>query len=159
MPSMIGFASLSGIVVNNAILFLTFFQTHLEGDDYIAASLNAVRDRFRPILLSSSTTFAGLVPIMFDTSPQVQTMVPLVVSVAFGLLGLDGAGGAGVPLAAGDLLRHLLAAQVDRQVPRRGHRRRVTAAGAGDRIAKAAGSEFPARIALDPHLKSGLYRS
>ncbi len=86
MPSMIGFASLSGIVVNNAILFLTFFQTHLEGDDYITASLNAVRDRFRPILLSTSTTFAGLVPIMFDTSPQVQTMVPLVVSVAFGLM-------------------------------------------------------------------------
>ncbi|MDF1718776.1 MAG: efflux RND transporter permease subunit [Antarcticimicrobium sp.] len=86
MPSMIGFASLSGIVVNNAILFLTFFQTHLQGDDYITASLNAVRDRFRPILLSSSTTFAGLVPIMFDTSPQVQTMVPLVVSVGFGLL-------------------------------------------------------------------------
>ncbi|TDK48072.1 efflux RND transporter permease subunit [Antarcticimicrobium luteum] len=86
MPSMIGFASLSGIVVNNAILFLTFFQTHLEGDDYVSASLNAVRDRFRPILLSTSTTFAGLVPIMFDTSPQVQTMVPLVVSVAFGLL-------------------------------------------------------------------------
>lgn len=86
MPSMIGFASLSGIVVNNAILFLTFFQTHLQGDDYVAASLNAVRDRFRPILLSTSTTFAGLVPIMFDTSPQVQTMVPLVVSVAFGLL-------------------------------------------------------------------------
>ncbi|MDX2484941.1 MAG: efflux RND transporter permease subunit, partial [Pseudodonghicola sp.] len=86
MPSMIGFASLSGIVVNNAILFLTFFQTHLEGDDYVSAALNAVRDRFRPILLSTSTTFAGLVPIMFDTSPQVQTMVPLVVSVAFGLL-------------------------------------------------------------------------
>ena len=86
MPSMIGFASLSGIVVNNAILFLTFFQDHLEGDDYIAASLNAVRDRFRPILLSSSTTFVGLLPIMFDTSPQVQTLVPLVASVAFGLL-------------------------------------------------------------------------
>lgn len=86
MPSMIGFASLSGIVVNNAILFLTFFQSHLEGDDYIGASLNAVRDRFRPILLSTSTTFIGLVPIISDSSPQVQTLVPLVVSVAFGLL-------------------------------------------------------------------------
>lgn len=86
MPSMIGFASLSGIVVNNAILFLTFFQDHLKGEDYVAASLNAVNDRFRPILLSSSTTFVGLVPIMFDSSPQVQTLVPLVVSVAFGLL-------------------------------------------------------------------------
>lgn len=86
MPSLIGFASLAGIVVNNAILFLTFFQSHLKGDDYVAASLNAVRDRFRPILLSSMTTFMGLLPIIFDTSPQVQTLVPLVVSVAFGLL-------------------------------------------------------------------------
>ncbi|WP_299154957.1 efflux RND transporter permease subunit [uncultured Tateyamaria sp.] len=86
MPSLIGFASLAGIVVNNAILFLTFFQTHLKGDDYVAASLNAVRERFRPILLSSSTTFVGLLPIIFDSSPQVQTLVPLVVSVAFGLL-------------------------------------------------------------------------
>ncbi len=86
MPSLIGFASLAGIVVNNSILFLTFFQTHLEGEDYVAAALNAVRARFRPIVLSTSTTFAGLIPIIFDTSPQVQTMVPLVVSVAFGLL-------------------------------------------------------------------------
>ncbi|MCP3972793.1 MAG: efflux RND transporter permease subunit [Rhodobacteraceae bacterium] len=86
MPSFIGFASLAGIVVNNAILFLTFFQSHLQGDDYVNASLNAVRDRFRPIFLSTSTTFMGLVPILFDTSPQVQTLVPLVVAVAFGLL-------------------------------------------------------------------------
>ena len=86
MPSLIGFASLAGIVVNNAILFLTFFQTNLKQDDYVTASLDAVRDRFRPILLSSMTTFVGLLPIIFDTSPQVQTLVPLVVSVAFGLL-------------------------------------------------------------------------
>lgn len=86
MPSLIGFASLAGIVVNNAILFVTFFQSNLEGDDYVAASLNAVQDRFRPILLSSATTFVGLLPIIFDSSPQVQTLVPLVVSVAFGLL-------------------------------------------------------------------------
>ncbi|MEM6386390.1 MAG: efflux RND transporter permease subunit [Pseudomonadota bacterium] len=86
MPSLIGFASLAGIVVNNAILFVTFFQSHLEDGDYVNASLNAVRDRFRPILLSSATTFVGLLPIIFDSSPQVQTLVPLVVSVAFGLL-------------------------------------------------------------------------
>ena len=86
MPSFIGFASLAGIVVNNSILFLTFFQTHLENDDYVAASLKAVRDRFRPILLSTTTTVAGLLPIISDGSPQVQTLVPLVISVAFGLL-------------------------------------------------------------------------
>lgn len=86
MPSFIGFASLAGIVVNNAILFLTFFQTHLVGENYVAASLEAVKARFRPVLLSTSTTFIGLIPIIADSSPQVQTMVPLVVSVAFGLL-------------------------------------------------------------------------
>ena len=86
MPSFVGFASLAGIVVNNAILFVTFFETHLEGGDYEHAAVNAVRDRFRPILLSSSTTFMGLVPIILETSPQIQTLVPLVVAVAFGLL-------------------------------------------------------------------------
>ncbi len=86
MPSFIGFASLAGIVVNNSILFLTFFQTHLDGNDYLKASLSAVGQRFRPILLSTSTTIVGLVPIIFETSPQVQTMVPLVVAVAFGLM-------------------------------------------------------------------------
>ena len=86
MPSLIGFASLAGIVVNNAILFLTFFETHLQDNDYVTASLDAVRARFQPVVLSTTTTFVGLVPIISDTSPQVQTMVPLVVSVAFGLL-------------------------------------------------------------------------
>lgn len=86
MPSLIGFASLAGIVVNNAILFLSFFETHLQGEDYVAASLDAVRARFQPVFLSTTTTFAGLIPIIADTSPQVQTMVPLVVSVAFGML-------------------------------------------------------------------------
>ena len=85
MPSFIGFASLSGIVVNNAILFLTFFQTHLKDEDHVSAALDAVRERFRPILLSTGTTVAGLLPLMADGSPQVQVMVPLVVSVAFGL--------------------------------------------------------------------------
>ncbi|MDV7145457.1 efflux RND transporter permease subunit [Tropicimonas sp. TH_r6] len=85
MPSFIGFASLAGIVVNNAILFLTFFQTHLRGEDHVAAALDAVRARFRPILLSTGTTVAGLLPLIFNTSPHVQTMVPLVVAVAAGL--------------------------------------------------------------------------
>lgn len=86
MPSFIGFASLAGIVVNNAILFLTFFQTHLRGDDHVAAALDAVRARFRPILLSTGTTVVGLLPLISDSSPQVQIMIPLVVAVAAGLV-------------------------------------------------------------------------
>jgi len=85
MPSFIGFASLAGIVVNNAILFLTFFQSNLNEENHVAAALDAVRARFRPVLLSTGTTIAGLLPLIADGSPQVQTMVPLVVSVAAGL--------------------------------------------------------------------------
>ena len=86
MPSLVGFASLSGVVVNNAILFLAFFATEVRGGDYLAAALEAVRHRFRPVLLSSFTTFVGLMPIITETSPQAQVLVPLVVSVAFGLV-------------------------------------------------------------------------
>ena len=86
MPSFIGFASLAGIVVNNAILFLTFFEMEVGKRGTINAAVDAVSHRFRPVLLSFSTTFVGLLPIIIETSPQAQSMVPLVVAVAFGLL-------------------------------------------------------------------------
>jgi HAE1 family hydrophobic/amphiphilic exporter-1 len=86
MPSFIGFASLAGIVVNNAILFVTFFELETEDGNAITGAVEAVRQRFRPVLLSFATTFVGLLPIVFETSPQAQTMVPLVTAVAFGLL-------------------------------------------------------------------------
>ncbi len=86
MASLVGFASLGGIVVNNTILFLTFFQTQMKDEDYIRAGLEALRSRFRPIVLSTATTIAGLVPLIADTSPQVQTLVSIAVSVASGLL-------------------------------------------------------------------------
>ena len=86
MPSFIGFASLAGIVVNNAILFVTFFELESEDGNAITGAVEAVRQRFRPVLLSFATTFVGLLPIVFETSPQAQTMVPLVAAVAFGLL-------------------------------------------------------------------------
>ncbi len=86
MPSFIGFASLAGIVVNNAILFLTFFESEIEDGDYLNAAIDAVRHRFRPVVLSFATTFAGLMPMLFETSPQAQVLVPLVAAVAFGLL-------------------------------------------------------------------------
>ncbi len=86
MPSFVGFASLAGIVVNNAILFLTFFEKAAGKHGALTAAVEAVSHRFRPVLLSFATTFVGLMPIVLETSPQAQTMVPLVVAVAFGLL-------------------------------------------------------------------------
>ena len=86
MASLVGFASLAGIVVNDTILFLAFFQVHMKDEDYTSAALEALRARLRPIVLSTMTTFVGLIRLIVDTSPQVQTLVSIAVSVAFGLL-------------------------------------------------------------------------
>ena len=56
-----------------------------EGFSVIDALRNAARDRFRPIILTSITTFIGLVPIMSETSIQAQFLIPMVVSLAFGV--------------------------------------------------------------------------
>ena len=86
MPSLIGFASLAGIVVNNAILFVTFFETHAGDGDHVRAAVEAMRQRFRAVVLSSTTTFIGLIPVVFETSPSVASIVPVVVSVSFGVI-------------------------------------------------------------------------
>ncbi|MEL7500095.1 MAG: efflux RND transporter permease subunit [Planctomycetota bacterium] len=87
LPSMLGFVSLSGIVVNDSILLVTFLKKEVEAgaDIYESAGL-ASRKRFRAILLTSATTIAGLLPLMFETSQQAQVLIPLAVSISFGIL-------------------------------------------------------------------------
>jgi len=86
MPSLIGAASLAGIVVNNAILLVQVIKARAaEGMDLARAAGQASRERFRPILMSVSTTMMGLVPLLLETSTQAQTLKPLVISVVFGL--------------------------------------------------------------------------
>ncbi len=87
MPSLIGAASLSGIVVNNAILLIHFIKTHRQGGlDAAAAAGQASRDRLRAILISTTTTIAGLLPLLLETSTQAAAIKPLVIAVVFGLL-------------------------------------------------------------------------
>lgn len=87
MPSLIGAASLAGIVVNNAILLVQVIKARAaEGMDLTKAAGQASRERFRPILMSVSTTLMGMVPLLLETSTQAQTLKPLVISVVFGLL-------------------------------------------------------------------------
>ena len=86
MPSIIGFVSLAGIVVNNSILLVAFIDQHREAERPIAeAARRASLDRFRPIVMTTATTVAGLVPLLFETSVQAQVLIPLVTSLAFGL--------------------------------------------------------------------------
>ena len=87
MPSIMGAASLAGIVVNNAILLVQVIKRHTgEGMGGAQAAGLASRERFRPILVSVSTTMMGMVPLLAETSTQAQTVKPLVISVVFGLL-------------------------------------------------------------------------
>ncbi len=87
MPSVMGFISLSGVVVNNSILLVSFVKFHGRGGMAISdAVVAAARDRFRPIMLTTLTTVAGLLPILSETSLQAQVLIPLVTSIAFGLM-------------------------------------------------------------------------
>jgi len=87
VPSLVGAASVSGIVVNNAILLIHFIKEHREkGRSAVAAACQASRDRLRAILISTSTTIAGLLPVLLETSTQAASIKPVVISVVFGLL-------------------------------------------------------------------------
>ncbi len=86
MPSIIGAASLTGVVVNDSILLVRLIRLYrLDGKTVHEAALKAARQRFRAIVLTSLTTMAGLLPILTETSLQAQVLAPLVTSLAFGL--------------------------------------------------------------------------
>ncbi|MEW5249396.1 efflux RND transporter permease subunit [Microbulbifer sp. 2201CG32-9] len=85
--SMLGFLAAAGVVVNdNLVLMDRINQLRSQGMAVMDAVIQAGRDRFRPIILTSITTFVGLVPIMFERSIQAQFLIPMVVSLAFGVL-------------------------------------------------------------------------
>ncbi|MCK4742283.1 MAG: efflux RND transporter permease subunit [Sulfuriflexus sp.] len=87
LPSMVGFVSLAGIVVNDSILLVEYVKIHSrEGMSLHAAAGQAVRDRFRAIFLTSITTVAGMFPLLLETSLQAQVLIPLVTSVIFGMI-------------------------------------------------------------------------
>ncbi|NEX19720.1 efflux RND transporter permease subunit [Thiorhodococcus mannitoliphagus] len=87
MPSIVGMASLFGVVVNDSILLVVFIrQARLSGMATIDAAKQAGRARFRPILLTSITTVAGLTPLLLEKSLQAQILIPLAASIAFGLV-------------------------------------------------------------------------
>lgn len=87
MPSIIGLAALSGVVVNDSILLVTFIKRRVsEGADLEEAARQASRLRFRPIMLTSLTTILGLTPMLLERSLQAQVLVPLVNSLAFGMV-------------------------------------------------------------------------
>ncbi|MEM8492210.1 MAG: efflux RND transporter permease subunit [Pseudomonadota bacterium] len=87
MVSFLGVIACSGVVVNdNLVLIDRINQLKDRGYSLRDALLTGGVDRFRPIILTSLTTFVGLLPIMSETSTQAQFLIPMVVSLAFGVL-------------------------------------------------------------------------
>ncbi len=87
MPSLVGLATLSGIVVNDSILLVAFIKKQrAAGVPIVEAVQFAAQDRFRAVVLTSLTTIIGLTPLLLETSTQAQFLIPLVASIAFGLL-------------------------------------------------------------------------
>ena len=85
--SLFGIFGLSGIVVNDSIILVTFFKHQREaGIDTRQAIVNAATQRLRAVLLTSLTTIAGLTPLLFETSMQAQFLIPMAISISFGLM-------------------------------------------------------------------------
>jgi len=87
MPSVLGFVSLAGIVVNDSLLLVLFLKTaRQQGGDVLESAARASRQRFRAIILTSLTTIAGLLPLLAERSLQAQVLIPLATSITFGLM-------------------------------------------------------------------------
>ncbi|MGD2008636.1 MAG: efflux RND transporter permease subunit, partial [Cellvibrionales bacterium] len=85
--SMMGVIACAGVVVNdNLVLIDRVNKLREQGYALWDALLQGGEDRFRPIILTSLTTFVGLLPIMSETSVQAQFLIPMVTSLAFGVL-------------------------------------------------------------------------
>ena len=85
--SVFGMLALAGIAVNDTLVLVDYVnRRRAEGAPLLDAALEAGGKRFRPIMLTSVTTFAGLLPLMMDRSLQAQFLIPMAVSLAFGVL-------------------------------------------------------------------------
>ncbi|MFQ5569743.1 MAG: efflux RND transporter permease subunit [Rhodothermales bacterium] len=85
--SLFGVIGLSGVVVNDSLVLIDFInQRHHEGMPMAEAIREAGKVRFRPILLTSLTTFLGVLPLILEKSLQAQFLIPMAVSLGFGIL-------------------------------------------------------------------------
>ena len=86
--SLMGIVALSGVVVNDSLVMIDYANRLPAGTARRAreAILHAGVRRFRPILLTTLTTFGGLAPMIFETSRQARFMIPMAISLGYGIL-------------------------------------------------------------------------
>ncbi|MCJ8323535.1 MAG: efflux RND transporter permease subunit [Rhizobiales bacterium] len=87
MMSIFGLLGLAGILVNDSIILVSRIDEYIEaGADMYHAAVMGAKDRLRAVLLTSLTTMGGLTPLMFEKSLQAQFLIPLAITMVFGLL-------------------------------------------------------------------------
>lgn len=84
--SIFGLVALSGVVVNDSIVLMDAVNRYRETSTSFDAALQGSARRLRPILLTSLTTFFGLAPMLLETSVQARFLIPMAISLAFGVL-------------------------------------------------------------------------
>ena len=85
--SLIALIGLSGIVVNNSIILVTIVKERMDaGEPVYDAIANGSRDRLRAIILTTATTVGGLTPLLFETDLQARFLIPMAITLVFGLL-------------------------------------------------------------------------
>ncbi len=86
--SFFGIVALSGVLVNDSLILLDAIRNRMKQhpDDVIKAIVEACKSRFRPVILTSLTTFGGLMPIIFERSIQARFLIPMAISLGFGIL-------------------------------------------------------------------------
>jgi multidrug efflux pump subunit AcrB len=87
MFSLFGLIALAGVVVNDSLILIDFVnKARAEGITAEQAVIQSGAERFRPIVLTSLTTAAGLMPIILETSMQAQFVIPMAISLSFGII-------------------------------------------------------------------------
>ena len=85
--SVLGCLALTGVVVNDSLVMVDYINRQKNsGKPLFKAVWDSGAARFRPIFLTSLTTFLGLTPILLETSLQAQFLIPMAISLAFGIL-------------------------------------------------------------------------
>lgn len=85
--SMFGFVALAGVAVNDSLVLVDFINRAVRSGTRITDAVRqAGLKRFRPVLLTSLTTFGGLTPLILEKSVQAQFLIPMAVSLGFGVL-------------------------------------------------------------------------
>jgi multidrug efflux pump subunit AcrB len=85
--SMFGVVALAGVVINDSLVLIDFANREQRADLNVHDAIySAGIQRFRPVLLTTLTTFGGLAPMIFETSRQARFLIPMAVSLGFGIV-------------------------------------------------------------------------